>query len=80
MAVATITRKPLEHLAGGRPRVRLAIGKPADTVRLERALLSHLFTTAIKEWRLGLICNPVSSMRKPARLTHKPDDPARRAS
>jgi hypothetical protein len=39
MAVATITRKPLEHLAGGRPRVRLAIGKPADTVRLERALI-----------------------------------------
>jgi hypothetical protein len=39
MAVATITRKPLEHLAGGHPRVRLAIGKPADTVRLERALI-----------------------------------------
>ena len=45
---------------------RLAAGKSADTVRLELALLSHLFTIAIKEWRLGLICNPVSNIRKPA--------------
>ncbi len=45
---------------------RLAAGKSADTVRLELALLSHLFTIAIKEWRLGLIYNPVSNIRKPA--------------
>ena len=45
---------------------RLAAGKSADTVRLELALLSHLFTIAIKEWRLGLIYNPVSNVRKPA--------------
>jgi integrase len=44
---------------------RLAAGKSADTVRLELALLSHLFTIAIKEWRLGLIYNPVSNIRKP---------------
>lgn len=45
---------------------RLAAGKSADTVRLELALLSHLFTIAIKEWRLGLIYNPVSNIRKQA--------------
>jgi len=36
-----------------------------NTVRLELALLSHLFTIAIKEWQLGLIQNPVASIRKP---------------
>ena len=34
---------------------RLADGKSANTVRLEPSLLSHLFTIAIKEWRLGLV-------------------------
>lgn len=38
--------------------------KPA-TVRLELALLSHLFTTAIQEWGLGLSANPVAAIRKP---------------
>ena len=45
---------------------RLAIGKSNNTVRLELALLSHLFTIAIKEWRVGLIYNPVANIRKPA--------------
>lgn len=44
---------------------RLAEGKANNTVRLELALLSHLFTIAIKEWRIGLIYNPVSNIRKP---------------
>ncbi len=44
---------------------RLAAGKSANTVRLELSLLSHLFTIAIKEWRLGLIYNPVMNIRKP---------------
>jgi integrase len=44
---------------------RLAAGKSADTVRLELALLSHLFTIAIKEWQLGLVYNPVMNIRKP---------------
>ncbi len=43
---------------------RLAAGKSADTVRLELALLSHLFTIAIKEWQLGLVYNPVMNIRK----------------
>ncbi len=38
----------------------------ASTVRLELALLRHLYNTAIKEWRLGLTYNPVANVRKPA--------------
>lgn len=37
-----------------------------NTVRLELALLSHLFTVAIREWRLGLPFNPISNIRKPS--------------
>ena len=44
---------------------RIREGKSASTVRLELALLSHLYTTAIREWRLGLTGNPVSMVRKP---------------
>lgn len=44
-------------------------GKPVprrgNTVCLELALLSHLFTIAIKEWGLGLPFNPVSQIRRP---------------
>ena len=45
---------------------RLEVGKSASTVRLELSLLSHLFTIAIKEWRVGLFYNPVANIRKPA--------------
>lgn len=38
----------------------------ANTVRLELALLSHLFNVAIKEWRMGLPFNPVMNIRKPS--------------
>ena len=43
---------------------RLAEGKSPDTVRIELAVLSHLFTTAIREWRVGLIYNPVYEFRE----------------
>jgi len=45
---------------------RLEAGKSASRVRLELSLLSHLFTIAIKEWRVGLLYNPVAHIRKPA--------------
>jgi len=45
---------------------QLASGKSNNTVRLELALLSHLFTVAIQEWRMGLVYNPVAAVRKPA--------------
>ena len=37
---------------------RLSEGKSNSTVRLELALLGHLFTIAIKEWGLGLSFKP----------------------
>ena len=45
---------------------RLAEGKANNTVRLELALLSHMYTIAIKEWSLGLTANPVLNIRKPS--------------
>ena len=45
---------------------RLEEGKSPDTVRIELAVLSHLFTTAIREWRVGLVYNPVMNVRKPS--------------
>lgn len=44
---------------------RLAEGMSHSSVRLELALLSHLYTIAIKEWRLGLVMNPVAMIWKP---------------
>lgn len=38
----------------------------ASSVRLELALLSHLYSVAIREWGLGLIYNPVMNIRKPS--------------
>lgn len=37
-----------------------------STVRMELALLSHLFTVAIREWRLGLLHNPVNGIQRPS--------------
>jgi integrase len=45
---------------------RIAAGKSNNTVRIELALLSNLFTIAIQEWGLGLIHNPVFAIRKPS--------------
>jgi integrase len=45
---------------------RLEAGKKPNTVRLELALLGHLFTVAIQEWRIGLAYNPVANIRKPS--------------
>ena len=44
---------------------RLADGKSNNTVRRELALLSHLYNTAIREWGLGIVVNPVTNVRKP---------------
>lgn len=52
-------------LVAGYRDQRLEEGLSASTVRLELALLSHLFTVAIKEWRIGLVYNPVANIRKP---------------
>ena len=44
---------------------RLLTARPG-TVRRCLALLGHLFTVAIREWRLGLVQNPVANIRKPS--------------
>ncbi len=54
-----------EHVAKYRDD-RLAEGKSPDTVRLELALLSHLYTIAIKEWGMGLVGNPVLNIKRPS--------------
>lgn len=45
---------------------RIAAGKSNNTVRIELAMLSNLFTVAIQEWGLGLTHNPVTAIRKPS--------------
>lgn len=59
-----------ERLATPSKRIHRLVGKPsplsANTVRLELALLGHLFVIAMKEWRLGLVQNPVAGIRKPS--------------
>ena len=44
---------------------RVKGGQSSSSVRLELSLLSHLFTIAIREWRLGIVYNPVAMVRKP---------------
>lgn len=40
--------------------------RAANTVRLDLALIGHLFTVAVKEWGLGLPYNPVLNLRRPS--------------
>lgn len=47
----------------GRPKPQ---PRAANTVRLDLALLGHMFTVAIKEWGLGLPFNPVLNIRRPS--------------
>jgi len=37
----------------------------ANQVRLELALLSHMFTVAMQEWGVGIPFNPIQTIRKP---------------
>lgn len=40
--------------------------RATNTVRLDLALLGHMYSVAIKEWGLGLAYNPVLNIRRPA--------------
>ncbi len=60
----TLASLNAEHIANFRDQ-RLSSGLSTTTVRLELALLSHLYTVAIKEWGMGLQANPVLNVRKP---------------
>ena len=45
---------------------RLKAGYSANTVRLELAIISHLFEIARKEWGMEGLTNPVKSIRMPS--------------
>lgn len=45
---------------------RLKAGASPSTIRLDLALISHLFTVAQKEWRMESLSNPVRMIRMPA--------------
>jgi hypothetical protein len=45
---------------------RLKEGLASNTMRLDLALLGHLYVTAIREWGIGLTYNPVQLIRKPS--------------
>lgn len=51
----------------GKDRLKDGKAQPrsANTVRLELALIGHLFTVAVKEWGLGLPFNPMLNLRRP---------------
>jgi integrase len=55
-----------ERLAGDLSDKGERVPRSNNTVRLELALLGHMFTVAIKEWGLGLTYNPVLNIRRPA--------------
>ncbi|RMV53212.1 Integrase protein [Pseudomonas amygdali pv. lachrymans] len=44
---------------------RLAEGMSTNTVRLSLALISHLYTVAIKDWGIEGLSNPVTKLRMP---------------
>lgn len=46
---------------------RLAAKKSPNTVRLELALLSHIYTTARKAWGMSGLINPVAETAKPSK-------------
>jgi integrase len=50
-----------DSIGGAKPKPR-----SNNTVRLELALLGHMFNVALKEWGLGLTYNPVQSIRRPS--------------
>lgn len=70
IGVDLVARYRDQRLATASQRANKVTGKASSlrpaTVRLELALLGHIFTTAIKEWRIGLVQNPVHNIRKPS--------------
>ena len=45
---------------------RLKAGASSGTIRLDLAVLSHLFTVAAKEWGMESLGNPVRTLRLPS--------------
>ncbi len=66
-SLAAITPQVVSEYRDQRLATRSRFGgnMSASHVRLELALLSHLYTVALQEWGLGLPQNPVALVRKP---------------
>jgi integrase len=61
-----------QRLAGDiDPKTGNRIPRAANTIRIELALLSNLYTVAIREWGMGLVYNPVKIIRKPTPAPHR---------
>ncbi|WP_420464994.1 tyrosine-type recombinase/integrase [Panacagrimonas sp.] len=61
-----------QRLAGDiDPKSGNRIPRAANTIRIELALLSNLYTVAIREWGMGLVYNPVKIIRKPTPAPHR---------
>ena len=65
---AEMVAKYRDERLSGVDRSKDGVPRPraANTVRLELALIGHLFTIAIREWGLGLAYNPVLNIRRPS--------------
>lgn len=62
-SVAAVTA---ELVAKYRDKRLYGDGRAANTARVELALLSHVYETAIREWGFGLMANPVRAIRWPS--------------
>ncbi|MGD9787571.1 MAG: hypothetical protein AB7U30_06420 [Sulfuricellaceae bacterium] len=52
---------------------RRAQGRAENTIRLELALISHLFEIARKEWGMESLANPIRNIRKPSAYKDPPE-------
>ena len=63
-----LASKPLRDIKGANlaqhRSIRLALGKKPNTIRLELAIISHLFEVARADWGLETLSNPRKAMRK----------------
>jgi integrase len=65
-----LAKRPLAAITGADMAeyrdARLKAGLSPSTVNNDLIVISHLFTVARKEWRMEMLANPVSNMRKPS--------------
>jgi integrase len=66
-SMAALTSEVLATYRDNRLNSNNHYGSPisANQVRLELALISHMYTVAIQEWGIGIPYNPIQTIRKP---------------
>ncbi|EHP39555.1 phage integrase site specific recombinase [Cupriavidus basilensis OR16] len=64
-----LAARPLSEIRGvdlaRHKQARLKAGRGGNTIRLELAIISHLYTVARTDWGLDYLVNPVKTMRMP---------------